>query len=476
MVKDDLASSPWSRYIWNGVGVVVGADWGDGGKGKFVSDVAPYVDFSVRSQGGPNSGHTVWHRGTKYVMHQVPSLAVFGKPSVMTGGMVVNPVLLNEEMKQVANPDVVYIDPRAAVITRAHRALDGHGERNGTTIGTTNHGVGPAYESKANRRELITVGDLLDRQRLADRVGNYVRAHSVELLELGDADRSLIEAGKAAGEPGEAFSPVSGNLDEYCEAITEELFTAGQLVARNIVCDASTMLQQLVKQGKRGLVEGAQGVLLDRDLGTVPYVTSSKTTAGAVLAEAGLSQYADRAKGYWGVFKAYMTRVGGGPFPTELKGQTDERLRKAGHEFGSTTNRPRRTGWFDAVATAHAIRTGEIRKGYITKIDVMAALGEPPLIAAAYMLEDGTLTQQFPTDPRVLENARPMFVPAPKIEDIRRRETVIAGRKSGFKALPDGVRAYIATVEKLLRDISGVDEFEIAAASIGPWKGQTVVK
>ncbi|MBI4168102.1 MAG: adenylosuccinate synthetase [Candidatus Aenigmarchaeota archaeon] len=469
-----MASSPWARHLWDTVGVVVGAQWGDEGKGKFVSDVAPYMDVFVRSQGGPNSGHTVMVNGKRYAFHQVPSGAAFRKPSVMTAGMVVNPNLLYGEMQQVDDPSVVVIDSRTAIITKAHRALDGYGETNGTTIGTTRQGMGPAYESKANRRELITVADLLDRQRLAEKVANYVHAHQTQLLEMGEAEKRIAEERKKQGmQPIEILSPTDG-IDEYCESIVAELFDAGQKLAHHVVGDTSVMLQKSVNDGNRILVEGAQGILLDRDVGTVPYVTSSRTTAGATLADAGLSRYADRENGFWGIIKAYATRVGGGPFPTELENSAGEKLRKAGVEFGTTTGRPRRTGWFDAVATAYAVRVGEIRTGYLTKIDVLSSVGNP-MICVAYLV-DGKITTEFPTDARVLKRAKPLLEPMGAVGKINRHDTVMAGRRKGFGALPAGSRRYVERVESLLAEISGVSDFEIAAVSIGPWKGQTVVK
>lgn len=460
--------------MWNGAGVAIGSQWGDEGKGKFVSDVAPYMDVFVRSQGGPNSGHTVMVHGKKYAFHQVPSGAAFKKPSVMTAGMVVNPILLYDEMRQVNDPSVVLIDSRTAVITKAHRALDGYGETNGTAIGTTRQGMGPAYESKANRRELITVGDLLDKQRLAEKVANYVHAHQTQLLDMGETEKRIAEERvRQKSKPIEILSPTNG-IDEYCNSIVAELFDAGQKLAPHIVGDTSTMLQQSVNDCKRILVEGAQGVLLDRDAGTVPYVTSSRTTAGATLADAGLSRYADRENGYWGVIKAYTTRVGGGPFPTELKNNTGELLREKGFEYGTTTGRARRCGWFDAVATGYAIRAGEVRKGYLTKIDVLASV-KHPMICVAYSI-DGEMTTEFPTDPKKLDRAIPILEPVDAIARIPRKETVISGRKSGFNSLPETARDYVARVENLLREISMVPDFEIAAVSIGPWRGQTVVK
>ncbi len=472
MAKYTSANSPFSRYTWNGAGVVIGSQWGDEGKGKFVSDLAPYVDVFVRSQGGPNSGHTVMVNGRKYAFHQVPSGAAFKKPSIMTAGMVVNPILLYDEMLQVDNPSVVLIDSRIAVITKAHRALDGYGETNGTAIGTTRQGMGPAYESKANRRELITIGDLLDKQRLGEKIANYARAHAAELLEVAKMEQTAIAKGEL--DPHNALVPSKLNFEQYCTLLTDELFTVGQKLVPHIVDDTSTVLQQAVNDGKRILVEGAQGVLLDRDAGTVPYVTSSRTTAGATLADAGLSRYADQKNGYWGVIKAYTTRVGGGPFPTELKDNTGEVLRQKGFEFGTTTGRARRTGWFDAVATAYAIRTGEISNGYFTKIDVLSAVKEP-MVCVAYEI-DGKRTTQFPTDPIVLARAIPVLEPAERIERINRHDAVMAGRKKGFDALPASARNYVGHVETLLKDLSGIKDFEISAVSIGPWKGQTVVK
>ncbi len=472
LVKSALANSPFSRYLWNNVGVVIGAQWGDEGKGKFVSDFAPYADVFVRSQGGPNSGHTVMVNGRKYAFHQVPSGAAFRKPSVMTAGMVINPILLYDEMQQVGDPSVVLIDSRAAVITRAHRALDGYGETNGTAIGTTRQGMGPAYESKANRRELITIGDLLDKQRLGEKIAKYALAHGIELLKVAEMEQIAVTKGEL--DPKNALVPSNLNYAQYCALLTEELFAVGQKLAPHIVDDTSIMLQRSVNDGKRILVEGAQGVLLDRDVGTVPYVTSSRTTAGATLADAGLSRYADPENGYWGVIKAYTTRVGGGPFPTELKDTTGERLRQKGFEFGTTTGRARRTGWFDAVATAYAIRMGEIKNGYLTKIDVLSVV-EKPMICVAYEI-DGITTKQFPTDARVLERAIPVLEPAERIERMNRHDIVMAGRKNGFDALPENARAYVERVETLLRKLSGVKDFEISAVSIGPWKGQTVVE
>ncbi len=470
--RSDLSYSPWARYMWNGVGVVGGAQWGDEGKGKFVSDAAPYVDVFVRSQGGPNSGHTVMYRGKKYAFHQIPSGAPFKKPSIMTAGMVVNPVLLLDEMKQVEDPSVIRIDPRIAVITRAHRALDGYGEANGTNIGTTRQGMGAAYESKANRRELITIGDLLDKQLLKEKIVNYASAHALELLEVALMEQKAAAKGEL--DPKNILVPSNLNCEQYCELLTNELFDAGQLLARNIADDTSIILQKAASKGKRILVEGAQGILLDRDLGTRPYVTSSRTTLGAVLADAGLSAYADRKNGFWGIIKAYMTRVGGGPMPTELKDENGKTLVEEGKEYGTTTGRQRRTGWFDAVATAYAIRAGEIRKGYLTKIDVLSAVTQP-LICVAYRI-DGGMTTNFPIDTKKLERAEPLFEPAQPISEIRRRETVIAGRSRGFDALPRSAQKYVQRVESLLRQLSGVEDFEIAAVSIGPWKGQTIVK
>ncbi|MBI2085421.1 MAG: adenylosuccinate synthetase [Candidatus Aenigmarchaeota archaeon] len=472
MAKSTSANSQFSRYVWNGVGVVIGGQWGDEGKGKFVSDLAPYVDVFVRSQGGPNSGHTVMVNGRKYAFHQVPSGAAFRKPSIMTAGMVINPLLLYDEMQQVDDPSVVLIDARTAVITRAHRALDGYGEINGTAIGTTRQGMGPAYESKANRRELITIGDMLDKQRLAEKIANYALAHAVELLQVAEMEQIAVAKGEL--DPKNALVQSNLSREQYCNLLTDELFAAGQKLAPHIVDDTSIILQQAVNSAKRILVEGAQGVLLDRDVGTVPYVTSSRTTAGATLADAGLSRYADQKNGYWGVIKAYTTRVGGGPFPTELKNGTGELLRQKGFEFGTTTGRARRTGWFDAVATAYAIRMGEISSGYLTKIDVLSAVKEP-MICVAYEI-DGARTAEFPADARVLGRAIPILEPAGRIERINRHDIVMAGRKKGFDALPENARAYVERVETLLRDLSGAKDFEISAISVGPWKGQTVVK
>ncbi|MFH0889683.1 MAG: adenylosuccinate synthetase, partial [Candidatus Aenigmatarchaeota archaeon] len=192
------------------------------------------------------------------------------------------------------------------------------------------------------------------------------------------------------------------------------------------------------------------------------------------LGDAGLSSYADRKNGFWGIIKAYPTRVGEGPFPTELKNENGRTLITVGGEYGTTTGRERRAGWFDAVAAGHAIRVGEIHKGYLTKIDVLSAVKQP-LICIAYNI-DGEITNRFPSDTRKVERAKPIFEIMEPIGDIPRRKTTAEGRERGFDALPKGAQQYVQRLEKLLRAISDVDDFEIAAVSIGPWKGQTVWK
>jgi len=336
--------------------VVVGAQWGDEGKGKIVDWLSNRADVVVRFQGGHNAGHTLLVGNTEYKMSLLPSgVARPGKLSIIGNGVVVDPWALVEEIETMRgkgldiSPQNLRLADNAALILPSHGALDrAREERRGEKkIGTTGRGIGPAYEDKVGRRA-IRVCDLADAQALEWRVDEVLLHHNALLRGLG--------------EP---------------EVDRAELMTALKAVAPHVLPYAGPvwrLLDEARSRGQKILFEGAQGAMLDVDHGTYPFVTSSNTVAGQAAAGAGM---APGAVGYvLGITKAYTTRVGSGPFPTELKDEIGERLGERGREFGVVTGRKRRCGWFDAVAVRQAIKTGGIDGIALTKLDVLDGFGE----------------------------------------------------------------------------------------------------
>jgi adenylosuccinate synthase len=403
------------------VRLIVGAQWGDEGKGKIVDLFCETSDVVARYQGGPNAGHTVRFGDQKFILHQVPSGIL--RPHalcVMGNGVVVNPDSLLEEIAMIESRGIevtgrLFISPAAHLILPYHQLFDKalEDEIAGDKIGTTGRGIGPAYADKANRTG-IRIGMLLDGDNWERKVLQTVAAKNQILKKLYDSP----------GVDGEA---VVGSLKSF-------LGKVGACIA-----DSGVLLRRAHSEGKRILLEGAQGTMLDIDFGTYPYVTSSNTTVGGAVTGLGLNpRMIDLVVG---VVKAYTTRVGNGPFPTELDNALGESIRTLGGEFGATTGRPRRCGWFDAVVAKHSIALNGIDALAMMKLDVLDSMDEIK-ICTAYRIE-GKETDQFPPFCHVLEKLEPVYISMPgwkqNTSEVRHPED-----------LPLNALSYIRKIESIL--------------------------
>ncbi len=432
----DVASREKLRSL-----VVVGGQWGDEGKGKVVDLVAPGFDAVVRYNGGHNAGHTVRYGEEHFALHLIPSGIVNpGSECLLGAAMVVDPEALVTEIEGVESQGVqvngrLVLSDRATLLLPTHRALDlaRESSRGTSKIGTTGRGIGPAYQDLAQRRALR--GYLLrHRDRLAESAHNLMTEHNRELQKLFEADPVDVD-----------------------EAVAGVLRAAGHL--RPMVDDVGQRLVELHAGGGRILFEGAQGVLLDIYHGTYPFVTSSSCLPGLAAVSCGVPP---RLVGPTvGVFKAYETRVGGGPFPTELDDTVGERLRERGVEFGTTTGRPRRCGWFDAVAARYAMRVAGIDAVALTKLDVLDGLDEV-LVAVAYEDESGRRLYEPPADPGALARVRPVY------ERFGGWPGDIRGITDEAE-LPAGARRYVAMLERLM----GVP---VVLVSTGPCREETIIR
>ncbi len=419
--------------------VAVGAQWGDEGKGKLVDWLAPRAQYVVRFHGGNNAGHTLVVDGERTVLHVVPAGVLNPSTVNLIGpGVVVDPGALLAELEALKqrgvlrDPSRVRLSGRAHVILSWHLALDKAREEAARdfAIGTTGRGIGPAYEDKVARRG-IRVADLLDPAALRGAIDRLVKLKNFELVDYHqwqavDADvlyHQCVEWGR--------------QLEPYVE-------------------NTGHTLERALREGKNVLFEGAQGTFLDIDHGTYPYVTSSNCVAGAVCAGAGVGP--TRIDRVLGITKAYTTRVGGGPFPTEQTGAMGEKLREVGSEFGATTGRPRRCGWLDAVMLREAATVNGFTGLAINKLDVFSGLDELQ-IATAYRV-DGKLTHDFPMTLAEIERAEPIYESHPCwAEDI-------TGCRQ-FDSLPEAARNYVKRVEALV----GVP---VEIISVGPGRDQTI--
>jgi adenylosuccinate synthase len=336
------------------IDVLLGLQWGDEGKGKIVDYFAPGYDVIARFQGGPNAGHTLYVNGTKMVLHQIPS-GIFheDKINLIGNGVVLDAVTLKKECERVAAQGVdyrknLYISERTHLILPTHRAIDKASELSKGTekIGSTLKGIGPAYMDKTGRNGL-RVGDLLD------------KSFTTQYIKLRLKHQKLLD---------------NFNFTEDINDWEEEFFEAVELLRQLKIVNGEYFINEKLREGKKVLAEGAQGSMLDVDFGTFPYVTSSSTISGGVCT--GLGVAPQKIKEVFGVTKAYCTRVGGGPFPTELLDETGELIRKTGNEFGSTTGRPRRCGWIDLVALQFACMVNGVTQLVMTKADVLDGLNE----------------------------------------------------------------------------------------------------
>jgi adenylosuccinate synthase len=420
--------------------VVVGAQWGDEGKGKIVDLFTQFADVVVRYQGGPNAGHTLVVNGRKTVLHQVPSGILHPNKLCLVGnGVVLDPETLIREIDGLkgqgclADESQLRISSSAHVIMPYHRLIDAGRERRlgSAKIGTTGRGIGPCYEDKIGRRG-IRIADLIRTERLAQLVRERLPEANGQLTALGE-------------------SP----LDEQTI-----LTTLGKFAPRiaPFVGDTSVALTAEIDRGRAILFEGAQGTLLDVDHGTYPFVTSSNTTAAAAATGSGIGPRAiDHVVG---ISKAYATRVGGGPFPTELNDDVGALLRKTGDEFGATTGRPRRCGWLDTMVLRYAARINGLTGLALTKLDVLTGL-DPVRICVAYDL-DGKRLEELPNDAEVLSRVKPIFE-----DHAGWKEHLVDVRQ--FQDLPRNTQRYITRVEQL----TGV---EVMIVSVGAERGETIIR
>jgi adenylosuccinate synthase len=410
--------------------VCIGAQWGDEGKGKIVDHLSPRADVVVRFQGGPNAGHTLVVEGETTILHLIPSGILHERTlNVIGNGVVVDPEVLLEELDRLEargmdiTPERLRVSDRAHVLLPIHRDLDQAREeaRGRTAIGTTGRGIGPAYEDRVTRVG-VRMHDLLDPDTLTDR-----------LRQLLDERNFLL-----------------GRLYGWKTPDPEELYSIalgwGERLAP-FVDDTGVVIDQSLRAGQSVLLEGAQGTLLDLDHGTYPFVTSSTTLAGGACAGAGIGP--TRIDSVLGITKAYTTRVGGGPFPTEDSGPAGTHMGEVGQEFGATTGRKRRCGWLDLVVLRHAVRVNGITGLAVLKLDVLTGLDQIR-VCVGYRVGDRVL-RDFPARLSVLEQCEPVYHDfAGWSEPIDRCRT--------FEELPDAARDYIRWIE---------DELEVPADLIG---------
>jgi adenylosuccinate synthase len=422
--------------------VVIGAQWGDEGKGKIVDLLAEHFEIVVRYQGGHNAGHSVQVGEQSFVLHLLPSGIVHrGKTCVLGNGMVIDPKAFFEEADRLVSqgievsPARVKISSRAHLILPYHRALDHTSEERlgNEKVGTTLRGIGPAYEDKAGRRGIRTADAL---------VPEVLRSRIERNLE--DANRIIMAYGGEKLDPDSIFTEM--------QSLTERL---GAFVA-----DTTHYLNVAASENRSILLEGAQATLLDVDHGTYPFVTSSSTTAGGAIVGTGLAP--NRLTGVLGIVRTYTTRVGEGPFPTEmLEGEAElgQMIRERGREYGASTGRPRRCGWFDAFATRYAAEINGFTSVALTKLDVLDALDEIK-VCTAYTL-DGRTCESLPAVSQDLRRAKPVYATLPGWKS----STVGATEMS---SLPANARRYV----DFLSEQIGV---EIGLVSTGPERSQTII-
>jgi adenylosuccinate synthase len=414
--------------------VVVGAQWGDEGKGKIVDIFTEHAEMVVRFGGGPNAGHTLVVGDQKFVVRLIPSGILREQTTcVLAQGMAIDPFSLVTELDELAKRGLVrgksslVVSDRAHAILPYHVLVDGLREKGPDALGTTKRGVGPCYEDKAGRRGL-PLGLLRDLPRAEAVIARALACWAPTIAALGGESPKLAEIMQQLREVAPRIVPL---LDE-----------------------TSKLVERAVRDGKRVLFEGAQGTLLDIDHGTYPFVTSSHATAGGACAGSGVGP--SKIDFVVGLVKAYTTRVGGGPFPTELNDATGERLRKRGNEFGSVTGRPRRTGWLDLPALRYAVRVNGLDGLAVTKLDVMTGLDELK-ICTAYRT-GGRTTEDFPIDDA--EHAEPIYESLPGWS-----AELTEARKLGD--LPETAQRYL---QRLERDAG----CPVVLVSVGPGRDETI--
>ena len=416
--------------------VIVGAQWGDEGKGKIVDLLTQYAEIVVRFQGGNNAGHTIVLKRERFVFHLIPSGILYGnKKCIIGNGVVLDPAVLIEEIAEVKKKGYFKDDSQLMISEEAHLILPYHWKIDMARekifkIGTTGRGIGPAYEDKVARCG-IRVVDLLDEKVFRRKLEENLIQKNLYLVQVLK-ERSF----------------------EVSEILEEYLDFGKQL--KKYVNDTSLVLYEEIKKGKHILFEGAQGALLDVDHGTYPYVTASNTVAGNACAGSGIGPTMINL--VIGVAKAYTTRVGEGPFPTELHDELGEKIRERGGEYGSTTGRPRRCGWFDAVVVNHSIRVNGIREVAITKLDVLNDF-EKIKICVGYRF-NGRVFQHVPSNIEMLNRSEPVY------EELSGWKTEIKGVRD-FSDLPQNAQRYIQRIEELIGT-------KITMISVGSERNETI--
>lgn len=418
--------------------IVVGTQWGDEGKGKIIDIIASRADVVVRSQGGNNAGHTVVNDGQTYKLHLIPSGILYKNTLCLIGaGVVLDPKDFLSEIDDLSSRGISFdnlkIDPRAHVVMPWHITLDGLSEkfRGNSDIGTTKRGIGPCYMDKYERCG-IRVYDLVHPEVFAEKVRMTGKLKNKIITEV------------YGGEPHDI------------EAIIKEYTEYGKRLAK-YVDDVSVIVYEAAKANKTIMFEGAQATLLDIDFGTYPYVTSSHPLSAGVCVGTGVGPMI--ISNIIGVAKAYTTRVGKGPFPTELNDETGETIRNKGGEFGTTTGRPRRTGWFDAVIVRHSVRVNGLSSLAINKLDTLGGVGDLK-VCVAYKKPDGIVIENFPAALEELADCVPVY------ETLKGFDDDISSCRS-FDELPEACKKYIERLEELC-------DCHISMVGVGPDREQII--
>jgi len=416
---------------------VIGSQWGDEGKGKIIDYLSERSDVVARSQGGNNAGHTIVVKDKQTILHLIPSGILHkNKVCVIGNGVVIDPKVLLEEIKDLERTGVkiteknLLISNRAHVIMPYHIALDAAKDKK-SGIGTTKRGIGPVYADKYSRIG-IRMHEFVDKDIFREKLKDIL-AEKNFLLKNYYNDKELC------------FEEIFDEYIKYSEAL------------KGFVQDTSVILNRFIDEKKNILFEGAQGVMLDIDHGTYPYVTSSNSTVGGICTGLGIGP--SKINKVVGIVKAYTTRVGSGPMPTELKDETGKKLRDNGNEYGSTTGRPRRCGWFDAVVTGYSARINGFSSIVMTKLDVLSGLKKIK-ICTAYDYNGKKITD-FPAELNVLESCEPVY------EEMDGWQEDIS-RITNFNELPENTKKYLKRIECLLNT-------KISLISVGPKREQTII-
>lgn len=415
--------------------VILGAQWGDEGKGKVIDIYAKNSDIIVRYQGGNNAGHTVVIGKDSFILHLIPSGILHkGKICVIGNGVVVDPKALLEEIRMLESKGIqinsrLFVSKDAHIIFPYHNKLDELREAKKRKIGTTKKGIGPCYADKVARLGIRFV-DLLNDELFREKLQNNLEEKNAIFSKIYNVE------GFSFGKLHREYSDYAVRLKKY-------------------ICNTAVMLNTAIKAKKRILFEGAQGTLLDVDHGTYPYVTSSNSTAGGAATGTGVGP--TKIDKVIGVVKAYTTRVGEGPFPTEFRKDLMDKIREKGREFGATTGRPRRCGWFDSVVVRHSVMVNGIDEIVVTKLDVLDCL-DSLKICTAYKFE-GKLYKDFPSDLQVLNNCEPVY------EELPGWKTDTTGI-TAYSRLPKNAKNYLKKIQKILNT-------RIALISVGSDRRQT---